>query len=43
VYRYYEEELSDEFEIKKSRWKQNKKIFVWTAISKEGPEALNFI
>ena len=35
--------LSEEYSIKKTRFRGEKKIFVWAAISYEGPRCLYFI
>ncbi len=43
VWRYDREELSDEFTLKTSRWKQGVKVLAWAAILIDGSEALHFI
>ena len=43
VRRFSGEVLSEEYSTKKTRFKGNKKLFVWAAISFDGPEQLYFI
>jgi hypothetical protein len=43
VRRFSGEVLSEEYSIKKTRFKGNKKLFVWAAISFDGPEEMYFI
>jgi hypothetical protein len=37
------EELSEEYSIKRTKFKEGKKLLVWAAISFDGPEQLYFI
>jgi hypothetical protein len=43
VRRFHRETLSEEYSLKKTRFKGGKKLFVWAAISFDGPEYLYFI
>ena len=37
------EVLSDEYSLKKTKFKQGRRLYVWAAISFDGPEQLYFV